>query len=184
MKHILSLDIPDTLDTCAMMVRDMSSYSDLLPYDCATLQITAPGWITAAKYENLAKNFTLVATACNMGSQTTNCDIPRVVVDGVYVVKWSLSPNATLYVEYNHLRITSALRSIQSILCCLDLRTCLPEPKILATLRELSEWEMMLKAAKANVEVCHHPSKGMDMYNFALKNIRRIAQVCGCHDVC
>jgi hypothetical protein len=184
MKHLLSLEIPDTLDTCAMMVRDMSVYSDLLPYECATLQVTAPGWITASKFEDLDKNFTLVMTACTMGSQTVDCDNPMKLVDGMYVVKWSISPNATVYVEYNHLRITSALRAIQSILCCLDLRTCLPEPKILFTLRELSEWEMMLKAAKATVEVCHKPSKGMEMYTFALKNLHRIAQVCGCSDVC
>ena len=182
MKHVLSLEIPDTLDSCAMMVRDMSVYSDILPYECATLQITAPGWITAAKFENLAKNFSLVVTACSMGSQTTGCDTtPMTIVDGVYVVRWSVSPNAVVYVEYNHLRITSALKAIQSILCCLDLGTCLPEPKVLSVLRELSEWEMMLKAAKANVEVCHKPSKGMEMYTFALKNIRRIAQICGCN---
>jgi len=184
MKHLLSLEIPDTLDTCAMMVRDMSVYSDILPYECATLQITAPGWVNASKWEGLNKNFSLVVTACSMGSQTTGCDTPMSLVDGVYVVKWSVSPNDVVYVEYNYLRITNALRSIRSILCCLDLRTCLPEPKILSVLRELSEWEMMLKAAKANVEVCHKPAKGMEMYTFALKNIRRIAQICGCNDVC
>lgn len=184
-KHTLSLEIPDTLNKCIFRVIDTSIYSNEVPVECPKLEITPPGFHQAYLIENLTPNFTENFTACSLGLQIYNCDIAfNNLQDGVYVVRYSVSPNDTVYVEYNHLRITNALNLINDILCCLDLAACEPQKPIKDKLRELQLLQTQLQAAKVEVEYCHHPAKGMDMYNYVLNKLKKLACGCGCNDLC
>ena len=180
-KHQLALDIPNTLNKCIFRVVDVSIYSDLVPVECGTLYITPPGFTTSYKITDLDVDFTENITACQLGLQTTNCgntynDFP----DGVYVVRWSVSPNDLVYVEYNHLRITTALNKINDLLCCLDTPACEPTTEIKNKLKEVQLLQTMLEAGKAAVEYCHTPGKGMDMYNYVMKKLNKLSCGCGC----
>jgi hypothetical protein len=180
-KHQLSLEIPNTLNGCIFRVIDTSIYSDEVPVECPKLEITPPGFYQAYDVPNLTENFTENITACDMGLQIYNCTIQyNDLPDGVYVVRYSVSPNDKVYVEYNHLRITRALNKINEILCCLDVAACEPQKPLRDKLMQLQLLETQLQAAKVEVEYCHHPKKGMEIYNYVMKMLDKLACGCGC----
>jgi hypothetical protein len=85
-----------------------------------------------------------------------------------------VSPNETVYVEYNHMRITQALNKYYNVLCDVDAAACDPPFKIKQKLEELRLIFMYLQAAKGKVEFCHEPQKGMSLYNYALKLLNKM----------
>lgn len=153
---------------------DTSNYSEDLPVDCQLLQVTLPGFRQPIDFdeERLPKGFNVSLTNCELtltvrpeDCQERNSPIP----DGVYVIKYSVSPNDQVYVEYNHLRITKALNCYYRALCELDLGACEPNSETEKKLRELGKAKLYLDAAKSKVEICHDPGKGMDLYKYATK---------------
>lgn len=174
MTHKLSLEIPTVLNTCILKVFDTSVYTDLLPVTCSFLEITSPGFNSPENIE-FVPGSNPVITACMLGLQTTNCDTEVYSIpDGIYIIKYSISPNETVYVEYNHLRITKALTRYTSILCDLELAACEPSEKVKKKLDKLIEIKSYLDAAKAKVEYCHEPAKGMILYNYAIKLLDKL----------
>jgi len=172
--HILSLEVPTVLNTCIMSVLDTSVYTQLIPVACPTLNVTVPGFKFSTQL-TIVPGANTILTACDLQLQTQNCgttlaDLP----DGVYVIKYSVSPNDLVFVEYNHLRISKALNIYNNILCKLDLAACEPSASIQKKLEILKTAKMYLDAAKAKVEFCHEPSNGMSLYNYALKIMRKI----------
>jgi hypothetical protein len=174
MTHKLSLEIPTVLNDCILKLFDTSVYTDLLPITCGTLQVTVPGF-TIAKNIPFVSGSSPVLTACILGLQTSNCTTDLYSIpDGIYIIKYSVSPNEVLYVEYNHLRITKALNRYTSILCDLELSACEPSEKVKKKLDKLIEIKSYLDAAKAKVEYCHEPQKGMALYNYAIKLLDKL----------
>lgn len=174
-KHVLSLEAPDTLVKCILKLTDSSVYNPQAPVTCPRLQVTVPGFNVAVDIPNVQPGFILNLTACDLEIQNKNCgteyfDLP----DGIYILKYSVSPNDIVYVEYNHLRITSVLNRIREVYCRLDIPSCLPPEKIAKRLEEIRMIREYFYAAKAKVEVCHEPKTGMDIYNYAKKLLDKI----------
>jgi hypothetical protein len=158
---------------------DTSVYNQDIPIKCPTLLITVPGFTYSVQYTDIAGSghyvtinpgFIINLTACDLEIQTLNCgtiynDLP----DGIYAIKYSVSPNEYVFVEYNHLRITKALYKYQALLCDLDLAACDPLTSVKDKLNQLRLIRMYLEAAKSQVEFCHHAQKGMELYNYAVK---------------
>jgi hypothetical protein len=171
-QHTLSLEAPETLNKCILRVVDTSVYNANVTITCPLLQVTPPGFSKPVNFTDaqIQPAFNLNITACDLTMQKTQCgtvfnDLP----DGIYVIKYSVEPKNIVYVEYNHLRTTKALWKLQGLYCDLDLAACDPgadKRKKMAMLREI---ESYLKAAKAKVEFCHEPQKGMELYNYAIK---------------
>ncbi len=176
-QHSLSLEAPDTLNKCILRVVDTSVYNSQVTVKCPLLEITPPGFLRPVQFTeaDISIGFNLNLTACDLGLQNTSCgtefyDLP----DGIYIIKYSVSPNEYVYVEYNHLRITCALRKIQDIYCELNLGACDPPASVKTTLNEVRMIEQYLKAAKAMVEFCLEPTKGMDLYRYAVKLLDKL----------
>lgn len=170
--HVLSLELPDTMNKCILRIVDTSVYNELSPVKCPVLQVALPGFTYSVAFDQtrIQTGFSLNLTACDLQVQTVNCgekfnDLP----DGIYVIKYSVSPNDIVYVEYNHLRITNALTKYQTLFCNLDLAACDPSTEIKAKLHKLRLIRSYLDAAKAKVEYCHEADKGMALYNYAVK---------------
>lgn len=181
-KHLLSLDIPDTTNNCIFRVIDTSIYADV-PIECPTLEITPPGFFQSYNYLSIIQGFTVNLSQCDILLQTYNCDnVKNTYVDGVYIVRYSVSPNDRVYVEYNHLRITQALKRFDSLLCCLQVKACAPSMDLTKALNEVQLLMTMLKAAKANVEFCHHPGRGMEIYTYVMTRLNKLACSYGCVD--
>lgn len=180
-QHQLALEIPDTLNTCLLRIVDMSTYNENVPVECPTLQITAPGFTTAAEITDMGTEFAVNLTACDLGLQLTNCGTFRnALQDGIYVIRYSVAPNEVVSVEYNHLRISDALTQINDLLCCLDVPNCEPVAPMKEKLREVTFLSTMLKAAKAKVEYCHNPTEGMAIYTYVMAQLKKLACGCGC----
>ena len=172
--HILSLEVPTVMNPCILKIFDTSVYTPLLPVTCPTLNITVPGFGYSVQLDT-TQDFVETITACDLQLQTTDCGTVTVdIPDGVYIIKYSVSPNDTVYVEYNHMRITQALNKYYNILCDVDAAACDPPFKIKQKLEELRLIFMYLQAAKGKVEFCHEPQKGMSLYNYALKLLNKM----------
>lgn len=175
-QHVLSLEAPDTMNKCILRIVDTSVYNPDIPVKCPVLWVTVPGFNYSVQFTEsttpvaASPGFILNLTACDLELQSSNCgtffnDLP----DGIYAIKYAVSPVEYVYVEYNHLRITKALAKYQAILCDLDIAACDPPTSVKEKLNKLRLIRMYLDAAKAQVEYCHHANKGMELYNYAVK---------------
>jgi len=179
-RHVLSLEIPDTLNKCIFRVVDTSVYAPDVAVTCPLLQITLPGFIHPVNIAppQINPGFNANLTACDLGIQVADCgttfyDIP----DGIYIVKYSVEPKDLVYVEYNHLRMTCALNKVRQIYCELDMGACLPSETIMSKLEKIRLIQQQLNAAKAYVEDCHDPKGGMELYKYAVSQLDKLS--CG-----
>ncbi len=161
------------MNPCILSINDTSVYADIVPVTCETLNVTVPGFSYSNQIDVTA-GFTEILTACDLQLQTVNCGETYVnLPDGIYIIKYSVSPNELVYVEYNHLRITQALVRWNKAMCNLDLAACEPTAKVQERLEKLRIIRMYLDAAKAKVEFCQEPQKGMTLYNYAIKLLNK-----------
>jgi hypothetical protein len=148
---------------------DTSVYVDLVPVTCPTLNVTVPGFTYSVQLTYVPGS-NVILTACDLQIQLENCEQQFLnLPDGVYVIKYSVSPNEVVYVEYNHLRITQALVRYNEVMCDLDISDCKPTCEQELKLKQLRLIRQYLDAAIAKVETCHEPQKGMTLYNYAIK---------------
>lgn len=174
-KHHLSLEIPETANTKLFRVSDTSFYANDLAVECSTLQILSPGFNVPKEIEAIP-GFNYVLNACTLGTQVSGCgDINADLADGIYVIRYSVSPNTQVFVEYNYLRVTAALNLYYFKLGQLDLKACEPDQEIRKNLTEMRLIKSMIDAAKAKVEYCHNPKEGYELFVYAL---RRLEKVC------
>lgn len=171
-RHVLNLEAPDTLNCTILRVEDTSIYTDSINIECPILEITLPGFKSPVQLgeAEITHGFMLNLTACDLGVQTSGCgtdydNLP----DGIYIIKYSVSPNDSVYVEYNHLRVSKLLSNYKNILCELDLADCDPGKEKEDKLKQLRLINQYIDAAKAKVEICHEPKKGMELYTYAKK---------------
>lgn len=181
MKHRLSLHFPDTVNCESITIQDTSIYSELIPVSCPTLQILVPGFVKAVTFNDvsmplpLQPNFIWHLTACDLDLQSESCGTRfDALPDGIYVIKYSVSPNDTVYVEYNHLRIVQALKKWNEVLCELELAPCDPPETKKAIWNQLMQIHAWLLAAKNKVEFCHKPKEGMEMFKLALNKLDKL----------
>jgi hypothetical protein len=178
--HVLSLEVPTVMNPCILKIFDTSVYTSLIPITCPTLNITVPGFGYSNQIEGLdmiafVNDSHITLTACDLQLQTADCGAKYAnIPDGIYIIKYSVSPNDDVYVEYNHLRITQALIKYNKILCDVDVAACDPPFIIKEKLEALRLIFMYLQSAKSKVETCHEPQKGMSLYNYALKLLNKL----------
>lgn len=176
-QHVLSLEVPDTLNESILRIQDTSIYNPQIEVACPLLQVTLPGFNTPAQFTepDIQPGFSLNLTACDLKIQNAGCGTSyNNLPDGIYIIKYSVSPNEIVYAEYNHLRTSAALNKIQSVYCNLDLGTCDPPESKKKKLDQLHLIQQYIKSAKALVEYCHQPTKGMEQYNYALKLLSKL----------
>ncbi len=176
-RHVLSLEVPTTMNKSILRIMDTSIYSENSEVVCPLLQVTLPGFAITKNFEypQIEPGFSLNLTACDLGVQFDNCGTEYAdLLDGIYIIRYSVSPNDQVYVEYNHLRITCALTKYYELLCEMDFPTCEPSQKQKEKLNTLRMIKTYLDAAKAKVEYCHEPDRGMMLYNYAMKLIEKL----------
>ena len=179
-KHQLSLELPDTNNIKVLRLFDTSLYAEDLAIDCGTLRITSPGFNLPVAIEIL-KGFNIVLNACSLGLQRTNCqDASQPIPDGVYVINYSVAPNTSVFVEYNHLRTTQTTNKYFNLLCDLEMSACEPDADVKEKLEELRLIKSFIDAAKAKVEYCHEPSAGVELLMYAQKRLNKYATECAC----
>ncbi len=147
----------------------------MITVKCPVLQVQVPGFSTPKVVDNVVTEFSLNLTACQLKVQSAGCGSTfNSLPDGVYIVKYSVSPNDLVYVEYNHLRITKSLIKIKNLYCELDMGACEPTQQVKNKLEELREIQDFLMAAKAKVESCRESSKGIELYKYATAKLAKL----------
>ena len=172
-KHQLSLEVPDTNNCSVFRVFDTSIYSSLLDVTCATLQITSPGFNEPVSIEVLP-NFNLVLNGCTLGIQTQGCgSVSELMPDGIYNIRYSVSPNDKVFVEYHYLRTCMTNNKYFNELCKLELAACEPDAEVKAQLNELRIIKSFIDAAKAKVEQCDDLQAGIELLFYAQKRLQK-----------
>ena len=174
-KHILSLETP-TVSNCGLLcIKDTSQYSTELAVDCPELLITLPGFRSTILIK-VDSGFDMCLTACALFIQKEDCGtIQSNLPDGTYVIKYSVSPNDKVFVEYNHLRVTQLMTTYYEVLCDLDVHPCQPDSDKAELLSEMSYIRTVIDAAVANVEYCQSAAHGMQLYNYAKSRLSKIS---------
>lgn len=174
-KHILSLEIPETLNAKILRIADTSVYSDILEVACPTLQILTPGATDAVSME-ITTGGEKIITACDLGLQLTDCETTLTELpDGIYSIRYSVAPNDKVYVEYSHLRMSKAIKLYYDIYCSINLSGCEPLKEEKDKLHTLRLYKSMLEGAKAKVEFCHNPDEGIAIYNYVYSKLQKIS---------
>ena len=174
-KHTLSLDIPDIACENVIRIVDTSLYGRGLAISCQRLDITLPGFTSPVYiYEaDLTPGFMKNISAVDLGLQPESNTGPMSLPDGLYIIKYSVSPNDKVYVEYYHLRTTLILNQYYKEICKLRLEACEPTAEVKQKLQDLRYIKMFIDAAKAKAEVCHAPNQAVDMLSYANKLLQR-----------
>lgn len=174
--HKLGLNILDTINTSIFKIIDESVYSDIVPFNCPKLLITAPGFQYSFEVNQalLTKGFNLTLTACDLGMQKKHCEsVMNELPDGIYAVKYSVAPSEYVFIEVAYLRTSKIEKQIQQMYCDLSLSCCnvdrYKENKIL----EIYNLEAKLRVAKAKVN-CGDFEKGMFIFNDVVKSVSNI----------
>lgn len=174
-KHQLSLEVPDTNNVKVLRLFDTSLYGEDLQVDCGLLRVTAPGFNLPVAIEVLP-NFNLVLNACTLGLQKTGCGNQSMALpDGIYVINYSVSPNTSVFVEYNYLRTTQITNRYHNMLAELELGACEPDADIKEKLAELRLIKSFIDAAKAKVEYGHEPEAGIELLVYAKKKLDKLS---------
>ena len=139
----LSLNIPNIMTDCVLRIEDTSVYDLLMPYVCPTVQVLVPGYRDCITFNDttfppIYKGFILNLTACDLKIQTECCGTEfHSLPDGIYVIKYALSPHDKMYVEYNHLRVTALRKQLKEEWCKLKLSACEPIPETKSPLERI-----------------------------------------------
>ena len=174
-RHILSLEIPTVSNCDLLCIKDTSQYSKELAVDCEELLITLPGYSVPVLIK-VDKNFDMCLTACTLALQTVDCGTTQAQIpDGIYIIKYSVSPNSKVYVEYNHLRVTKLLTTYYEVLCDLNVQPCQPDINKQELLSEMYYIRTMIDAAVSNVEYCQSSAQGMQLYNYAKQRLNKVS---------
>ena len=110
----------------------------------------------------------------------TGCDQScPILQDGIYHIRFSVSPNTAVYVEYNLMRITCTMNKWYKALCWINSLPCDPQNDVLVLLREMQLVHEQILTAKHLVEDLRDYENGMDMLKFARKKLDNLSR--GCH---
>ena len=172
-KHRLSLDILDTACDTVLKISDASAYGQGLPVECPRLDITLPGFYQPIYIENLLPGFIENITMVILGYQEANADSLNTFPDGIYTIKYSVSPNDKVYKIYYHLRTTCIMNEYYRELCKLQLAECEPTVEVQQKLKDLRYIEMLIKAAKAKAEYCNSTNQATDMLGYARRMLSK-----------
>lgn len=184
--HQLFLEIPHTNNPRIFRVIDTSIYTSAIPVVDQKLEIIPPGFNSPFVIFPSTEGFSLALNACTLGLQIHDCaDTSQVLPDGIYIVRYSVSPNSKVYVEYTHLRVTQFINCYNQKLCSLEMAACEPSADVKAQLNELRLIKSYIDAAKVKVEDCHDNQTGMDLLLYAQKLLTKLdGKKCGCTHSC
>jgi hypothetical protein len=169
MANSLSIEVPLISNSLAMRIYDTSLWDDDVTVSSISLDIIPPGYTDSVTFAE-SKGFDRLFNASNLGI-TTVIDPTSMgaLPDGIYIIRITADAD---WVEYNHLRQTCLLKDYYKALCSLKLDPCdTIDKNIEAKRRELMQIKSYIDAAKAKVEWCNAPGEGIELHNFAKKQL-------------
>lgn len=164
----LNVDYIESSNPKTFRLIDDSEYNPQGNVSNSILEITPPGFnystnFAVKPYFNMVFNASLL-NILKVKSAKLLADLP----DGIYHIKYSISPNTDLFVEYDYFRTVKLREKFSRIACGLL------DKKRDYTVREFDEikqeilWiDQLIDASKYKVEICDESEKGIHLYNEA-----------------
>jgi hypothetical protein len=164
----LQVDYQDSNNPKTFRLVDDSEYNPKIEVCNTFLEVTPPGFnypttFKVKPYFNMVLNASIL-NILKVKSVKLLADLP----DGTYHIKYSISPNDELFVEYDYFRTVKLMYKYSRIVCGLL------DKKRDYTVREFDDikqeilWiRQLIESAKDKVEVCSQEEKGIDLYNEA-----------------
>lgn len=158
-----------------MRLIDASRYLSTLTVANALLEITPPGFTCPVVFE-VEKDFNRTFNSATLeiaASASYNDLVP--LPDGVYEIKYSVNPNAKIYVEYSLLRNCRLTKQYSAAICQLfQDRSKICKKEFEDRRRELIWIKELIDASKYMVEELQDPEEGLNLYNEAAKLVSKI----------
>lgn len=177
----LSVDYLDSNNPKNFRLIDDSEYNPKVTVDCATLEITPPGFTVPVVFE-VKPHFNTVFNASILGilkvkSYKFLADLP----DGTYQIKYSITPVDELYVEYDYFRTVKLLDKYSKIKCgLLDKKRDYTVNEFEQIKQEILWINELIDASKYKVEICGEPEKGIELYNEANQLLNKYVSCLAC----
>jgi hypothetical protein len=180
-RHTLALDIPETACENIFRIWDASVYGVGLDVDCPRLDKYLPGFSLPIYYTNndlivpptvLLPGFVKNFSTGDLGITHPN-DPTGTFPDGLYKIRYSVSPNEIVYVEYYHLRTTRLMNMYFAEICKIQLQPCEPTAEQNQKIKDLRYIKMYIESAKAKAEYCNSPVQAVEMYTYAENLLRK-----------
>ena len=170
------MNFPPTSNPGVFLIDDISVYDSILPVSCLNLQILPPGFNVPSVLDGISQGFRLVLNACTIGilppvNCSTSCPC---LPDGVYHIRYSVSPNDSVFVEYDILRTTEAVNRLNTILCNANIKCCTPDQETQYLFNQTENIRNFLLTAQLLVENQHQIADGVSMYRFAVSLIEKM----------
>jgi hypothetical protein len=180
LKHRLDLEIPDSNKITLLRVLDASTYADGIAVKCPRLRILTPGAAEAVEID-VQIHFNIGLDSLQLGLNPVGNSDQHDLPDGIYAIRYSVSPNDKVWIEYNLLRTVESMNLYHETLGQIGLQTCEPPHEVKKKVQELFLIEAYIKAAKVEVEYKHNPEKGIALLTYADKLLTRFRK---CHLTC
>jgi hypothetical protein len=157
-----------------LYIADLSSYYSYNPAThTPTIEITAPGFTKVAL--DFTPNSVNIFTASNLN---VDCASDSTLPDGVYTVRYSISPSSTYNVEKTFIRVTAIKCKYARLFLGIDMDCACGQSKQTQLKAQLRDAKEMIEGAIAASNQGDVDS-AMDLYKLADKALDRI-QPCNC----
>lgn len=164
----LNLHIPETFNTKTLRIEDNSIYDPTPPLN-TILEIRPPS----------ASQYVIFYLSANWKSETFDCEKLRLcyanctgvqanLPDGIYDIRYSVDPNISTMVEYNHFRTTAIMKRYTKMVCSFfNKRSDYKKSEYIALMDRLIEIDFIIKAAKYKAEECLEKEEALALYDQA-----------------
>lgn len=181
-KHQLQIQEIPTGNCNTLRLADNSMYNALINVENAILEITAPGFDCATKF-NVSAYFNVAynSSTLNIAPARTHSELVP-LPDGVYHIKYSVKPNDQVYVEYQLFRVCAITKKHSKAICALfGDRERITKKQFEERRKELIWVKELIDGAKYLTEECNSPSNdSIRLYNEASRILKKIndCEVC------
>lgn len=178
----LQVDYIDSNNVKIFRLVDDSQYNPKIKnIDCAQISITPPGFnepriFNVKPYFNTAFNASILGIL-KVKSYKDLTDLP----DGVYKIKYSVSPAEELSVEYDYFRTVKLRDKFSKIACgLLDKKRDYTVNAFEDIKKDILWIDQLIDASKYKVEICCEEEKGIELYNEASYLLNKYVSCLSC----
>lgn len=147
----INITLQETFNRYYLSVADLSQYPANWNITNPSLEITPPGW------NKVNVPFTPKTVSHYMSSHlgiTCDEDMDMVLPDGIYLIKYSIHPNLTYFVEKSFMRVHNLRCQYETAFLKLNLSQCCTSQKQIVLQKELDKIDMLINASVAAANAC------------------------------
>lgn len=171
---VLNIDyLNEKNDLAKIYFADISTYANNITITTPTIEITAPGFAKMAL--DFVPNSVNIYTAANLN---IDCDATSTLPDGIYTVRYTISPSTKYYIEKTFIRITALKCKWAKAVLTVDLDCACGESKQNQLKLQLRDIKELIEGAVASSNDCDTQG-AYDKYTLANKLLDRL-KYCDC----